>query len=179
MRAVLALLVTVALAGVAQAQFDDYGTVFPYCYCNESCGPIMTDYVTKEKTISFTIKSKPDCPTWGSDKCTMDIGKIEINTFIACRFSDVYAYTNGNRTRLDFDDSGFEGVQLIKLNQIGMSLSDLATQDLAITLEIPVDATTYGQRCLTSDALLNTTDGAPISIAIFSSNIKCCNNYEL
>eukprot|EP00798_Chlamydomonas_sp_ICE-L_P016942 gene16942-23216_t len=120
-------------------------TVFPYCYCNESCGPIMTDYVTKNKTISFTIKSNPDCPMWGSDICTMDIGKIEINTFTACRFSDVYAYTNGDRTRLDFDNSGFDGVQLIKLNQIGISLSDLATQDLAITLEIPVDATTYGQ----------------------------------
>eukprot|EP00798_Chlamydomonas_sp_ICE-L_P006156 gene6156-2768_t len=83
----------------------------------------MTDYVAKEKTISFNIKSNPDCPMWGSDKCTMDIGKIEINIFIACRFSDVYAYMNGNRTRLDFDDSGYEGVQLMKLNQIGMSLS--------------------------------------------------------
>eukprot|EP00798_Chlamydomonas_sp_ICE-L_P016940 gene16940-23214_t len=159
-------------ARLAPTAISPQSTVFPYCYCGEECGPIMTDFVTKEKTISFTIKSNPACPMWADNKCSMDIGKIEINSFTACRFSEVYAYKNGNMTRLSFDSSGFEGVQMIKLNQIGMSLSDLTTGDLAITIEIPENARTGGTRCLTSDALLNTTDGGPMSVAVFSSNLN-------
>eukprot|EP00798_Chlamydomonas_sp_ICE-L_P025953 gene25953-11635_t len=94
----------------------------------------MHDYFVTEKTVEFTLKSNPGCPTWSNDECTMDIGKM------------------------------------IKLNSVKTPLP--MSGDVKVMLQIPADAKDYGDRCTSMSSLLNTTDGAPISVALFSSNTE-------
>eukprot|EP00798_Chlamydomonas_sp_ICE-L_P015944 gene15944-22077_t len=166
----VAVLALATFAGVASAQAFVEGVVFPFCYCGSPCGPTMHDYIVTEKTVEFTLKSNPDCPAWGDNACTMDIGKVEINTFLNCRFSDLYGYINGVASRTSFDSTGYPGVQMIKLNSVKTALP--MSGDIKVMLEIPAGAKDYGDRCTSMSSLLNTTDGAPISVAVFSSNVQ-------
>eukprot|EP00798_Chlamydomonas_sp_ICE-L_P021372 gene21372-28316_t len=122
-------------AGVASAQGFVEGVVFPYCYCGSPCGPTIHDYMVTEKTAEFTLRSNPDCPTWGDNECTMDI-------VLNCRFSDLYGYVNGVASRTSFDNTGYPGVQMIKLNSVKTPLP--MSGDVKVMLEIPAKAKDYG-----------------------------------
>eukprot|EP00798_Chlamydomonas_sp_ICE-L_P026963 gene26963-34994_t len=178
------LLIAALLATAMGANTNGGKLTFPYCKCyEESCGVRMTAYVVTTlpsgaEQVTFEVDVNPDCPRLRSP-CANDIRKIEIDSYLSCRYTKLSIEIDDRRYPYSFDNQGVEewipNVQVLKLYNLGFAYSQLINQRLKFNITLP---TTGGeQSCTSFEELFNTTStpGSPISIAFFSSDYNSNN----
>eukprot|EP00798_Chlamydomonas_sp_ICE-L_P021180 gene21180-28080_t len=171
-----------SLSAVLAANGNGGPSTFPYCDCDEGTSSlVVSSFRHYEEHGSYTIEFQLNAGSSlgrAKSSCTQDVKSIEINSFASCKWSKVQAMMNGAPVVSSFENSGtsiqIANVQVLKLSKLYLSYTKLASTP--VNISISLGGKRSSRSCTHFSELLNTTatPDAAMSIALFSSDSKCC-----